>query len=80
MKRGDISLQRTLSRSVKNAISISENFSELPVGLHRLVAMDVMSPEELRSLTRWAESKATTYQVLYENHVSNMSKVSTMTL
>ena len=78
-KRGDLSLERTLSRSVKNAILISENFSELPVGLHRIVAMDVMSPEELQSLTRWAESKATTYEILYESHVSNLSQVSKTT-
>ena len=78
-RRCDLSLQRNLSRSIKNAISIGENFSELPVGLHRMVAMDVMSPEELRSLTRGAELKATTYEVLYESHVSNLSHVSKST-
>ncbi|MCJ1311656.1 hypothetical protein MMC25_005329 [Agyrium rufum] len=72
MKRGDMSLQRNVSRGLY--MPESESFNEdLPTGIKPGIATKEMYPDELRRLRKLAEARATSYKVLREVDVTALT-------
>ena len=79
MGRGDMSLQRSLSKPMKQYPSIREPkmIKELPLGVSALKATDSISFEEIDALKQEAEVEASFFEVLYQEDVNALSEVST---
>ena len=74
MKRGDVSLQRSISRSLKMAF-INGSFGELPKGYKRGQLPDAMINNELYGLRRDAEELASSYEILTQLQIANLNQV-----
>lgn len=77
MKRGDVSLQRSISRGLKMAF-INGSFTELPKGLKRSQAPSALATEELRGLRRDAEEQVSRYEILTQLQIANLNQVRTL--
>ena len=75
MRRGDTTLQRSLSRTLKFQDSVDSPTQELPQGIHMEIARDKMMACEIRRLKELAELSVKEYRVLTESDVSNLTRV-----
>ena len=74
MKRGDVSLQRSVSRGLKMAF-INGSFPELPKGYKKGQVNEAIDNEELRGLHRDAEEQVLDYKVLTQLQIANLNQV-----
>ena len=73
MRRGDMTLQRSLSRTLKLQGSVEE--PELPQGMQVEVACNEMTACEIRRLKQLAQLSVKDFRVLSETDVSSLTRV-----
>ena len=74
MKRGDVTLQRSVSRSLKMAL-INGSFAELPRGYRKGQIPYAVLNGELFGLRRDAEEHVSGYEVLTQLQIANLNQV-----
>ena len=76
MKRGDMSLQRTLSKAKKKDSTSVGPSKKLPVGVEAANAANAISDEELWMLKKQANEQVKHFEILHHSDVSTLSQVS----
>ena len=74
MKRGDVPLQRSISRGLRMAF-INNSFTELPKGYKRGQLPDAVISNEMHGLRRDAEEQASGYEILTQVQIANLHQV-----
>ena len=74
MKRGDVSIQRGISRGLKLAL-INDTFEELPTGQRNMHAANVIPQEELLVLRKTAETLALSFEILTQIQIEELNQV-----
>ena len=74
-RRGDLTLQRSVSGAIQRAESDDDTVLDLPVGFRLSDAPDHLSYVEMRSLKKQAQEQVARFELLQEKHVSSLSKV-----
>ena len=74
MKRGDVSIQRGISRGLKLAL-INDTFEDLPTGHRNMQAANAIPCAELLVLRRAAEALALSFETLTEQQIEELNQV-----